>query len=382
MLIVLALVLSLLSACSSGSAAEDESSTTASSESSASAAAAESSAPGPGGAGGSSEDENSAAVAQAAEKLATDAGPDAVAAVLYSGETHDALLSSAQKIPLQETSGAWDETVVLVPLKDGLTMTVENVAYREADGGFDAKGTIFLSEAPAGSAYSLTAELAETLPSIRVTFTDGTARAEWYAVYDGKGDGYQYLFPITSEDEETTEMAETFTAPTVTKTSGQTKVEFSSLPQNAAELESTADFSDPNLTAALFITALRRYVDSADDGIAMVEYLNGPAELTEYAKQFIRNRLMDKGYLPSAYFEGATPANNYTPDEPLTLIAYDDKRAPDEAGYINVYFKTAGADSIRAVKLRQKASTGEWFIYEYPAIVTGIRLPASMDPWS
>ena len=42
----------------------------------------------------------------------------------------------------------------------------------------------------------------------------------------------------------------------------------------------------------------------------------------------------------------------------------------------------AGADSPRPMKLRQKASTGEWFLWEYSSILSGIRIPAAEDPWS
>ena len=53
-----------------------------------------------------------------------------------------------------------------------------------------------------------------------------------------------------------------------------------------------------------------------------------------------------------------------------------------EPGYLRVFLKTAGADSPRPMKLRQKASTGEWFLWEYSSILSGIRIPAAEDPWS
>ena len=53
-----------------------------------------------------------------------------------------------------------------------------------------------------------------------------------------------------------------------------------------------------------------------------------------------------------------------------------------EPGYLRVFLKTAGADSPRPMKLRQKASTGEWFLWEYSSILSGIRVPAAEDPWA
>ena len=62
-----------------------------------------------------------------------------------------------------------------------------------------------------------------------------------------------------------------------------------------------------------------------------------PRPLSTYEIQFIRDRLMDKQYLPLAYFDGATPENNYTPSEPYTLRLYADPRPQDcEAGYLRL----------------------------------------------
>ena len=97
--------------------------------------------------------------------------------------------------------------------------------------------------------------------------------------------------------------------------------------------------------------------------------------------QFIRDRLRDKTYLPLSYFDGATPNNNYVPAKPYTLQCIADSRSQDiETGYVRLFLKTAGADSPRPVKLRQKGN--EWFLWEYSSILSGIRIPASQDPWA
>jgi len=36
----------------------------------------------------------------------------------------------------------------------------------------------------------------------------------------------------------------------------------------------------------------------------------------------------------------------------------------------------------RPIKLRQKPSTGEWFLWEYSSPLSGIRIPAAEDPWA
>ena len=111
--------------------------------------------------------------------------------------------------------------------------------------------------------------------------------------------------------------------------------------------------------------------------------LRGPRPMTPYDAQFLRDRLRGKAYLPLAYFEGATPENGYTPRTPYRLNVLADPRPQDiEPGYLRVFLKTAGADSPRPMKLRQKASTGEWFLWEYSSILSGIRIPAAEDPWA
>ena len=36
----------------------------------------------------------------------------------------------------------------------------------------------------------------------------------------------------------------------------------------------------------------------------------------------------------------------------------------------------------RCKELTQKPSTGEWFLWEYSSPLSGIRIPASQDPWA
>ena len=111
--------------------------------------------------------------------------------------------------------------------------------------------------------------------------------------------------------------------------------------------------------------------------------LRGPRPMTPYDAQFLRDRLRGKAYLPLVYFEGATPENGYQPRTPCQLNVLADPRPQDiEPGYLRVFLKTAGADSPRPMKLRQKASTGEWFLWEYSSILSGIRIPAAEDPWA
>lgn len=152
-----------------------------------------------------------------------------------------------------------------------------------------------------------------------------------------------------------------------------TLAEFSALPQT--------DLSRPENTYAMLLLALNLYVKDKDAGIEAVNLLRGPRPLSVYEIQFLRDRLRDKVYLPLAYFDGATPQNNYTPTTPLTLQVFEDP-VPQytEEGYLRLFLKTAGADSPRPVTLRRKGEN--WYLWEYSSILSGIRIPVKDDPWA
>ena len=156
------------------------------------------------------------------------------------------------------------------------------------------------------------------------------------------------------------------------------------IPENLQEFESlAAKGGQPEHICALFLCALALFSKDKDAGTAAMDILRGPKPMSPYDCQFLRDRLRGKTYLPLAYFEGATPENGYTPCAPYRLDVLADPRPQDiEPGYLRVVLKTTGADSPRPMKLRQKPSTGEWFLWEYSSILSGIRIPAAEDPWA
>lgn len=182
-----------------------------------------------------------------------------------------------------------------------------------------------------------------------------------------------------SQQQETFDAAR---AVTVEAVDGGIQVVFDALPQTAEDIEALLEYyslSDPRHAGAFFIASLVRYVDSADDGLAMIDVLRGPRPMNGMEQDFIKDRLRDKTYLSGAYFEGAAPENDYTPNTPWTLIVYDDTMEAEE-GYHYIQVATTGADSRQRITLREK--DGQYYLREYSNVLTGIRLPASLDPWS
>ena len=164
------------------------------------------------------------------------------------------------------------------------------------------------------------------------------------------------------------------------------QVTLPALPENLTEFMALAqpeDKSRPERVCALFIAALHVFTKNRQDGIAAINALRGPRPLSRHEEQFLWDRLYDKLYLPRVYLDGAAPGNDYTPSQPLTVTLHGDPRPQDmQPGYARLYFRIAGADSPRSIVLRQKASTGEWFLWEYPAILMGVKTPVSQDPWA
>ena len=160
------------------------------------------------------------------------------------------------------------------------------------------------------------------------------------------------------------------------------QVTLNTIPATLSEFEALPRGTTEEVCAA-FLCALNLYIKDKDAGVAAMNLLRGPRPMVPYDVQFLRDRLRGKEYLPLAYFEGATPENGYAPRQPYTLNVMADPRPQDvEEGYIRVFLKTAGADSPRPMKLRCKPSTGEWFLWEYSSILSGIRIPAAQDPWA
>ena len=153
----------------------------------------------------------------------------------------------------------------------------------------------------------------------------------------------------------------------------RTLEEFTAMPQ--------MDLSRPENTCAMFLCALELYLSDQDAGVAAMNQLRGPRPMLPYDVQFLRDRLRGKEYLPKAYFNGADPANGYTPAVPYVLEVLDDPRPQDiPEGYLRVYIRTAGADSPRPIRLRGKG--GQWYLWEYSSVLSGIRIPAAEDPWA
>ena len=157
--------------------------------------------------------------------------------------------------------------------------------------------------------------------------------------------------------------------------------EFSEIPSTLDELKSLpeAKLETPFMAAALTVLALCRYEKDVNSAIEMINFLKGPVDLTEYDKQFLRDRLKGKSYVPRSYFEGTSPENDYTPPVPLTIKVFEYAYSYSEDGYAMLEIRSSGADSPRQIKLRKKGN--EWFLWQQ-YLLPDIRTPKKDDAWA
>lgn len=158
---------------------------------------------------------------------------------------------------------------------------------------------------------------------------------------------------------------------------------FAKLPENVGELQNLPEamLDSPFKTTALTLAALCRYEKDVESCIEMLNYLKGPAEVTNFEKQFIKERLAGKGYKPFSYFDGATPENGYQPKVPYAITVTASPHSYPDENWATLYVTSGGADSPRGIKLRKKPSTGQWFLVEIQCL-SDIRVPVAEDPWA
>jgi len=174
---------------------------------------------------------------------------------------------------------------------------------------------------------------------------------------------------------------------TLTKAAGNlTKqrrtIVFEDMPSTLEEFKALeeARMSTPFDTAALTVCALSYYPINKQLSIEMLNFLRGPHPLSGMDLQFLADRFRDKDYVPRSYFLGATPDNDYEPNEPYSIEVEDNPYSYQNEGYATLYIHSGGADSPRQVQLR-KAKDGKWYLWDQ-FLLADIRKPESEDPWA
>lgn len=154
------------------------------------------------------------------------------------------------------------------------------------------------------------------------------------------------------------------------------------LPRNLAELKAMpqAALSSEFDVAALCVAALCNFNADRDATVEMINFLRGPRLLSNFDVQFLGERLNGKQYKTFSFFNGTSPANEYTPSEPLSIDVASNPYSYTNEGYATLWLHSSGTDSPMPISLRKKPSTGQWFVWEM-TFLADIRQPDSQDPW-
>jgi len=160
---------------------------------------------------------------------------------------------------------------------------------------------------------------------------------------------------------------------------------FEKLPANLEEMKNLeyASLSKPEYAPALFLAAMKVYVTDKEAAYEMIQFLQGPREITNMDKQFLRDRMSGKeDYIVESYFKGSSVENNYTPSIPYVVSITENPYSYSNEGYAKLFLKSSGADTARSITMKLKPSTGQWFLWEQSSVLMGIRIPAAKDPWA
>ena len=164
-------------------------------------------------------------------------------------------------------------------------------------------------------------------------------------------------------------------------------LEYSKILENADEIN-VEDMQDAFKTAGLAVHAISNYdPNNTEVFYNMLSKLMGEAqEISNLMKSSIDDRMKQNEkwpYIGKSYFTGATPENEYTPSEPLSIEVKDNPYSYENDGYARLLLHSGGADSDRFITLR-KMKDGRWVIWSDSIIglLTDIRKPESQNPWA
>ena len=99
------------------------------------------------------------------------------------------------------------------------------------------------------------------------------------------------------------------------------KITIEQIPDTFEKFEEMADTQrTPELVCVLFLCALALFIRNREDGIAAMNLYAVPAPCSPWTVSSCRIVCGGKAYLPFAYYEGASPRNNYQPRHTLCVI--------------------------------------------------------------
>lgn len=132
-------------------------------------------------------------------------------------------------------------------------------------------------------------------------------------------------------------------------------------------------------------------LDTSNPIAAMLDYVQGPnLTIANVNKQFINGQLMDYPELKTAYFNGATPTNQYEPTTPYRIVVEEGPYYIPAKTTITgnrpethmVFVHSEGADTDRYIDVF-KSADGNWYSWDscYKNLLASVKTPSTSIVW-
>ena len=169
-------------------------------------------------------------------------------------------------------------------------------------------------------------------------------------------------------------------------------IEFLALPKNVEDLKLIDRNGDNGkfVVVALLLASLKTWKKEDEETCSemMKELLNSPTVPNNYSnftKSFVKDRMLQNDkydFLADTYFDGASPDNGYTPNNPISITLREYPYAPQLSTMYgpNIYVEKIvsdfkGADSERSVSVYKDPKDNKWYIWSdsYKSLLVDIK---------
>lgn len=183
-------------------------------------------------------------------------------------------------------------------------------------------------------------------------------------------------------------------------TSDKAVVSLTALPKSFDEFKKLYQQAavEPQGAAALFVVALTMYKDNPVEGERAIAYTlydkfsSDPDKINPHDRPFFKQKLLNNDsyaqpYIATAYYEGATPANNYTPSKPYRIKVQVHPRqnyqplSRAQAMVIPLQIKSYGydwnnnANRLHGIAVLKPANSRLYQVFSYKDLLTGVLAP-------
>lgn len=148
------------------------------------------------------------------------------------------------------------------------------------------------------------------------------------------------------------------------------------------------DRTSPYNVVGAFVQVITEYnPKNPNDFYEKLQFLLGDMQpLSEMMKQNIQDRMLQNhkyNYIGKSYFVGASPKNDYTPNENYQIEITENPYSNVQEGILKLFVKSGGADSPRGIMVRL-GKDRNYYIWSdsFMGLLADIKPLESTNPWA